>query len=81
MTVLDPDEETFVAYVAFSYIKNRFRVRQMFQLHQGLSPGFTMKLLKLTGINNHAIDLIENKHTLSDPVYKLGGARNSENLR
>ena len=65
---MDPDGKTFVAYVASPYIKNRFRARQMFRLHHGLSPGFTMKLLKLTGINDHAIDLIENKQTLSGPV-------------
>ena len=31
-----------------------------------------MKLLKLTGINNQAINLIENKQTLYGPTYSLG---------
>ena len=39
-----------------------------------------MELPKLTGINHQAVDLIENKQTLSGPVYKLGGARNPEDL-
>ena len=39
-----------------------------------------MELPELTGINDHVIDLIENKQTLSGPVYKLGGARNSEDV-
>ena len=44
-------------------------------------PGSTTELPKLTGINNHAINLEENKQTLFGPVYKLGGARNSEDSR
>ena len=39
-----------------------------------------MELPELTGINDHAIKLIENKLTLSGPVYKLGRARNSEDV-
>ena len=31
-----------------------------------------MKLPKLTGINDQAIDLIESKQTLYGPVYSLG---------
>ena len=40
-----------------------------------------MELSELTGINDHAINLIESKQTLYGPVYKLGEARNSEDLR
>ena len=46
--------------------------RRIFRLHQGLSPGPTMELPKLTGINNHAIYLIKNKQTLYGPIYSLG---------
>ena len=50
---------------------------KVFRFHQGCSPGSTMKL---TGINNLAINLVENKQTLSGPGNKLGEAGNSEDL-
>ena len=53
---------------------------QIFRLYWGLSLGSTKELLKLASINNYAIDLTENKQILSGPVYKLGGARNSEDV-
>lgn len=46
----------------------------------GFSPTFMMELPKLTGINNHAINLVENKQTLSGPSNKLGEAENFEEL-
>ena len=52
----------------------------MWKENNVLSPDSTMELSKLTGINDHAIDLLGNKQTLYSPVYKLGGARNSEDL-
>ena len=39
-----------------------------------------MKLPKLTSINNNAINLTKNKQTLSGLVYKLGEARNPEDV-
>ena len=74
--MLDPDEEVFVAYVAsLTYQSCRF-IWPNFTIIS--SPNSATELPKLTGINDHAIDLVENKQTLSGPVYKLGGARNSE---
>ena len=70
--VLDPDEETFVAYMASPYIKNRFRARQMFRLHQGLLPSSTTEPPKLTDINNQATELIDSKQTLYGLIYSLG---------
>ena len=43
--------------------------RWIFRLHHGFLPGSTMKLPKLIGINDHAIDLVENKQTLFGPIY------------
>ena len=39
-----------------------------------------MELPELTGINDHAINLVENKPTLSGPGNKLGEAGNFEDL-
>lgn len=39
-----------------------------------------MKLLELIDIKNHAINLIENKQTLTGPVYKLDETKNFKNL-
>ena len=41
-------------------------------LARGLSPASTMKLFKLTSINDHAINLVEKKQTLYGPTYSLG---------
>ena len=46
-----------------------------------ISLNSTIELPQLTGINNHAINLVRNKQTLFGPVYKLGGARNFEDSR
>ena len=42
-----------------------------------------MELSEHTGINDHAVDLVENKQTLYGPIYSLGPVEleNSEDLQ
>ena len=65
-TVLDPDEEAFVAYVAsLTYRRCQF-IRPDFTIIS--SPNSATEVSGLTRINNHAIDLVENKQTLYGPI-------------
>ena len=79
--VLDPDEKAFVAYVAsLTYRKCRF-IWPDFTITS--PPDSAKELPELTGTNDHAINLVEDKKIIYDPIHSLESVEleNSEDLQ